>query len=265
MNGEREQIERLLSQMGDGGLTDAERAAVADALAADASLAADARGYERLAALLAGVRADRVDVRERSLADSIRQAVRQELEFQISQGLDGDVSAGDSVQLDRLVRASSELSATRDAMQRVNALLEARAADVPDVNMAALASRIRKQVAREAVGEGIAGRRLRWAAYAAPLALAAAVALAVFLSRSPSGSAVPGPSAAPMVAVNVDIPQGAPGGKVEVSFDPNEPVEFAKAREQMKRPETGVVEGRRVIITSPPSSQPRFDSRKALY
>ncbi len=213
MNGVNENVEMLLAACLPGERSLEERARVEALLAGDAEARRTAAAYEKLAALLKGWRA--VPARFDWSANAARVAMR--------------------------VRSRESESTSTDAA-RLDELVPHWSGPVPEVDYLALKARIASAVRREArtiksgsIGKIRSRRRvLAWIGrVGAPLAVAAAIVIAVWWPRdvggpsvatngaSPSsGSVAKGPVQAPRqraVLVSLDTPE--PVGVVTFTFD----------------------------------------------
>lgn len=195
MSDPREQLEQLLSQRADDGLTAEQLGILERALASDAELTRQGRAYERLHVVLDGWRTLPVDIDWQNFSGRISREIMEE------------VSAVASEPVDDLVVAFRPM---------------------PDMDWSQLQSRISAAVRADVAarqGAGADMTRRSWSrtakrivAIGAPLAAAAAIALALWLPRasSPVAPTVPTPTKA-MIVVSYETPQ--PAGKVKVAFE----------------------------------------------
>lgn len=196
-----EQLERLLSERLDEGLTDARRAEVRRAMSAGVEAEQTAAAYERLAHMLAAWRCPPQSVDWRAAARDISQCVEDH---------EGDTHADRGDDADRLVRQW--------------------AGSLPEVDWRALSSRISSAVRAEAAGQRARANRgaaRSWiGTIGAPLAAAAAIALAaIWWTPSDSMTTTTGGAEA-IVVVELDTPSSAGTiafGFVSTPFDEPEP------------------------------------------
>jgi hypothetical protein len=214
MNQGSEQLERLIAERLDGSLTAEQRARLDLALAEDPEAAAMARQYQCLRTLLRGWRTLHRDIDWEALAARIAQRVAESVEQKKDAAVDDMVREAvapmPEVDWDQFkARVSSAV--------RHEAAIGAGAADeVPDRN----------------ADVGVRAARRRWrrtatwfATVGAPLAAAAAIAIAVWWPGTASQIAPPSVmSVAPMVFVALDVPQAS--GRVAISFDQAAPAGY---------------------------------------
>jgi hypothetical protein len=197
MNEKREQLEYLLSQRLDGPLFDADARTLEQALADDASLAAEAASMARLDAMLKAWRpVPAVDWRryQARVGEALRAS-------EVSEPIE-----------------SSEDDAAFDTVLRDGV------SSMPDVDWSAFNSRVSATVRREAERDALlepavpATSPMRWVFRAAvPLAAAAAIALAIWLPRDGLTTTEPDTTARePIVLVSLEIPPT--GGTVRIAF-----------------------------------------------
>ncbi|HKQ47310.1 MAG TPA: zf-HC2 domain-containing protein [Phycisphaerae bacterium] len=196
MNDQRETYEQLLSERADGELTSEQRADLERALASDADLARQAGAYQGLHALLDAWRAVPSDIDWQNLSARISREVGEE--------------------------------AALVAVEPIDNLVSRAHGPIPDVDWPQLQSRISAAVRADAAaghGAGTGLTRRSWSrmakrivAIGAPLAAAAAIALALWLPRTSSPVAPTGPTPTKaMIVVSYETPQ--PAGKVKVAFE----------------------------------------------
>ena len=132
---------------------------------------------------------------------------RDELEFAISQYLDGNLAAADEAALESRLSTDAEARALLAEYRSLDRAL--RASPVPDIDFAALSDRIRTAVAAQ--DEPAQSYRLHWVRTAAALALAAAVVIAVSVGIRrlqappvPTGPIVKAPTQEPKQIVVID-------------------------------------------------------------
>jgi membrane-associated protease RseP (regulator of RpoE activity) len=248
MNNTREQLEMLLSQMGDGRLTEAERRTVESALRDDPQLAALASRYERLEEFLDAMRRDVVRLDESSMRDVVRAALTDELAYRMIHAVEapaGIAASRDAAAHDRDVLASGRRFAALDA------LLIDHAANRADVDFAGLGARISRAVRRERTRQLATGGQAAWTRLAGGFAsIAAALLVAVVWWSNGAGSGVNSGGADPIVApvatptpvfsVAFEAPRS--GGKIVVEFDRSERPESIDMR-LARRDEQSVVSG----------------------
>lgn len=196
MSDQREQLEQFLSQRADDGLTAEQLAHLERALASDAELARQARTYERLHVLLDGWRTLPGDINWRDFSARISGEIQEETAAVASEPVDD--------------------------------LVGAAFGPIPDLDWLQLKSRISAAVRAEAVTrQGVGAQRTprSWSrtarhmvAVGAPLAAAAAIALALWLPRSSSPVAPTDPTLTKaMIVVSYETPQ--PVGQVKIAFE----------------------------------------------
>ncbi len=192
MNDPAEQLEMLLSRRADGDLTPEEEARVRRAIEAAADAERDAGRYERLGEMLANYRRlPRLDWGD--LAREVGERVR-------------------------AANAAAEGEAPLDAA------LASWAGPLPDVDWAALKVRVSMAVRRAAEADARAARARSWRptrAWLGPIAVAAAVVLAVFWPRKIEEPEFPIGKEGAMYLVELDVP--APGQPISISFDRTSP------------------------------------------
>jgi hypothetical protein len=200
MSDQREQLERLLSERADDALTAEQLAELERALAGDVELARKAQAYERLHVLLDGWRTLPGNIDWQNLTARIRRDVGEE------------AVTATSAKIDDLVNDSY--------------------GPLPDVDWTQLQSRISAAVRSDvAARHGAAPRMTRrsWSrtakrivAVGAPLAVAAVIALAIWMPRTSLPVAQVAPTPKSLIVVSFETPH--PTGKVNVAFDqkPNE-------------------------------------------
>jgi len=185
MNGEPDELELLLSRIGDGDLTIEERRRIDGLVARDAIAARTAQQYARLGGLLRTWRVLSADIDWAALTDQISGRLGEPVEMPKDR-------------LDELVRASTDVPA--------------------GVNWDGLKARISSAVQHEAIlGRERGPRRaMRWiAAVGATTAIAAALLLAV---RSAVFESSPSGQRRASIVVTLEVPS-AEAGRVRVSFD----------------------------------------------
>ena len=132
---------------------------------------------------------------------------RDELEFAISQYLDGNLAAAEESALEARLASDADARALLAEYRSLDRVL--RSSPVPDVDFDALGSRIRTAVAAQA--EPAQSYRLHWVRTVAALALAACVVIAVSLGirrlqapAVPTGPVVKAPAPEPKQIVVID-------------------------------------------------------------
>jgi anti-sigma factor RsiW len=139
---------------------------------------------------------------------------RDELEFAISQYLDGNLAAAEESALEARLASDADARALLAEYRSLDRAL--RASPVPDIDFTALGDLIRTAVAAQA--EPAQSYRLHWVRTVAALALAACVVLAVGVGirrlqvpPGPTGPIVKGPTQEPKQIVVIDTtPRAAP-------------------------------------------------------
>ena len=149
---------------------------------------------------------------------------RDELEFAISQYLDGNLAAADESALESRLSTDADARALLAEYRSLDRAL--RASPVPEIDFAALGDRIRGAVAGQ--DEPAQSYRLHWVRTAAALALAACVVIAVSVGirrlqapQSPTGPIAGVPAQEPKQIVVIDtsprtVPSTAPVAIVSV-------------------------------------------------
>lgn len=236
MTHDRNQLEYLLSQLGDGVLSADERRALEAVLQQDAAAAQLRRPYEGLERLLAHFAQLKPVANDAAAAARIKAALREQLEFQITQSLDRALDPADAGQLARTLAATPELAQHQADYQGLDSLIDRFAATAPRMDVQALSVRIKGAVRSESIKARVAHRPARrWTDYAGPLAVAAALLLTVATWRTPTPSS-PGaqvalnppsriadkPALQPQVVVDLAIPRSDEGG-VMLAFDTTVP------------------------------------------
>lgn len=254
MNLDSAQLEFLLSQLADGQLSADERNAIEQALRSDSRLRDLAARYERLGELLGRLASNAVTA-DSQLYRHVADALREEIEFRVSQSIDGDLDDDERTLLAKQTGSDPSLSRLEHQMTQTADLL-ARYAQTPiPVDEQALQERIIRAVHRESlrsVATDGRSRLRRWAAFATPLAAAAAIALAIFLnSRTPPVTPGPTPAspAQPLVLVKWQTPAHT-SGAISIRFDTEStPDSFRDAAEVQAY---GIVTGRSAPRPAPP-------------
>jgi len=260
MIGDRDHLEFLLSQLGDGVLTLAERQQIDQALRDDAGLAALRRGYEQLDRLLTRFARTELPIASGALLQRIKAALAEQIEFQISQSLDRSLAPAEADVLARTLAAGPEWSQRKNSYERLDRLVDGFASAAPRMDMQRLSDRIKGAVRAEALRER-AGRTTRWHTYAGRMAIAAALLLTIATWRNASQSSRPGIGGRyavaprrpllprkPEISVELAVPGGE--GVVAVAFDTlSKPKDTAFAD---SGPQHSIVSGRsdRVVRTS---------------
>ncbi len=190
-----EQLEMLLSRRADGDLTPEQEAQVRRALATSAGARQDAEQYQRLSEILGGYRRlPRLDWR----------------------GLAQEVG--------RRVQGADAKSASAEDESPLDAVLAAWAGPLPEVDWAALKVRVSMAVRRAAEADSRALKARSWRptrAWLGPLAMAAAVALAVLWPRKIEESGRPIHADGPTYLVSLEVP--AAGRPISIRFDRTSP------------------------------------------
>jgi negative regulator of sigma E activity len=139
---------------------------------------------------------------------------RDELEFAISQYLDGNLAAAEESALEARLASDADARALLTEYRSLDRVL--RSSPIPDIDSVALADRIRGAVAGQ--DEPAQSYRLHWVRTAAVLALAACVVIAVSLGirrlqapPAPTGPIAKAPAQEPKRIVVIDTtPRTAP-------------------------------------------------------
>ena len=225
MTNEADNLEWLASQRAAGALSAEERRTLAAALEADPALRQAAAQYDRLHDLLRRFAATRIRV-EPALAETVRERILAELEFQLSQQLDDALSDAASARLDRTVAASHSLQREESALRAADALIQRYAAATTPPDMSALAAQISAAVRREPVAQRrrdasqSAGRRMpriiRTLAVAAAILLCVVTGLVLLPQREQRPPNTPAP---PAPVVIFTLPATTPGGTIMFSLD----------------------------------------------
>jgi hypothetical protein len=250
MNLDPQQIESLLACRGDGPLGAEEIRALDEALRTDPVLAALAGQYERLDRLLARIKSDGPTVSAAALCERIRAALREEVEFQISQRLDGELAADAAARLAEVAARDPGVHAAQDDYGRLHRRLKAHSTRQPAVDHARLSRQIGQAVRREALRQRAAGRPRRRMVVGGPLALAASLLLAVVLWQRSAGGpgsdgvSPPAPAAPSVVVVRLAVPQNT--GNVYIALvtqmgESSPQSGVAVAFDTLGRPEHGVI------------------------
>ncbi len=208
MTDESEQLERLLSELHDGHLTEAQLAEARRAIAEDSNAAAAAHGYQRLDAVLQDWQVVSPGMDWEAFARQVSGRVADEME-------------------ERDADESTKLAA-------VDRLIEGSVEPLPAVDWDGLKSRISKAVHEEAAEEARPSteplqtwrRVVGWTGrVAVPLAAAAAVAI-FFWGPWTSGPPGPDPSAGSIVMVSLEMPDSV--GRVTVTFAQEPPANVSE-------------------------------------
>ncbi|MBX3395109.1 MAG: hypothetical protein KF841_07040 [Phycisphaerae bacterium] len=187
MTDPREHLEFLIARATDGDLTGEEREIISKAVANDTDLADEIRRYERVNAVIANWRTVPHDMDWAGFRRSVSDAV------------------------------------TDDAMATVDETIRGVVGSMPPVDWDAFRSRVSSAVRAEAVQTGRAApyrmQAFRHARWLAPLAAAAAIAIAVFRGGfDPQGVVPTGVDREPsLLVVSLDVPEST--GKIAVMFD----------------------------------------------
>jgi len=150
---------------------------------------------------------------------------RLEQEFLLSQYLDGDLDEQARVELEARLRADVHLAALLEDLRRTDALVRSTAGPVPDLDW----ERFAGQVSTACRRADALGRRRRVLRLWAPLAAAAALAMAVTLHLAMPRTDRPGGDSSRIAVVSVgraDLWQVAPDRAepyTRVSFDRSQP------------------------------------------
>src|SRR5689334_10148122 len=143
-----QQLEFLLSQIHDGTLSAEQRAAVEHALASDETLQQLAARYERLGTLIAQIRSSRIAVNATALTEAIRDAIANDLRFQMSQDIDDQLSPVESARLSQVLAGNLSHQREDQGLREVQSLLDRYAAARPVPSFSDLSSRIGAAVRR---------------------------------------------------------------------------------------------------------------------
>jgi anti-sigma factor RsiW len=182
-----ERDEFLLSQLLDGDLPEAEAAALRVRLENESALRSAYEVLCRVDGLVRARAADQPAVDYERFHEVVMQRlgaaapVSEQDEYLLSRLLDGELAGEARAGLVARLEVEPALRDCYESHQRVNAALAERRADVPVVDYGRFHTQVMEQVREEA---GRAARTIRfpvWARIAAPLAAAAAIALAVWL------------------------------------------------------------------------------------
>lgn len=226
-----ERDEFLLSQLLDGQLAEAEAVALRIRIQNEPQLARAFDEMGRLDALLHARGGDRPAVDYQAFhqnlmthVDALSRGVSDEDEYLLSRMLDGDLAGEEESTVLRRLAAEPALRACHESLSQVNEALVARRADAPSVDYEAFHEELMEKV--EAESGRAAPRIVRfptWARFAAPLAVAAAIAFAVLLRPGSTPSPIPSHET-DQVARNIPEPV-APAVDQAV----REPVQIAQA------------------------------------
>lgn len=261
MNLDPTQLELLLSQRSDGPLSADERGAIEQTLRNDPRLRDVAGRYDRLADLLRRLASENVTADPR-LHRRIVEALREDVEFRVSQSIDGDLSDEERTLLANQTASDPSLARFESQLTQTAGLL-ARYAEAPiPVDSTALQTRIITTVHRESLRAAASGGRSRlrrWTAFGAPLAAAAAIALAI-MYNSRTATITPGPTPPsppqPTVLVKWQTPART-SGAISIRFDTESTPE--SFRDSAQGQAYGIVTGR-----SAPRPTPRATARGSL-
>lgn len=216
MPGVPEQLEKLITERHDGGLSPAELAELHRVLAMNADAAALSSEYERLNLLLSRFRVLPDSVDFRTLQDSVTRRVADEAAFQASIAADSVVDP--AAEGAEPVMAGPRIDPLRRQFEQVDEWLQGSVRPMPEVDWNAFRSRVSGAV-REEAAVMRRGRIIRWALRAGvPLAAAAALFLA-FRQPAIEPNARPSvaPSARSIVSVALDSPRN--DGTVTIAYD----------------------------------------------
>jgi hypothetical protein len=210
-------IYELISRGGADPLTDAERAIIDRAIAADPGLASERDAYTRLDALLARFAILPNDVDWDELSGIIAAEIRDEAD--LASEFDNDAEP----------------------------LIEALSQPIPQVEWNAFHARVSSAVRDEAALQQ-SSRTIKWPAafaWVAPLAAAALIAIVVWspfgIGSNPQDSTNPVVPSAPIAVVEVEFGAPRPSGIVAIAFDESSP-------DEAPAPESKVVPGGTVIV-----------------
>jgi anti-sigma factor RsiW len=198
--------ERLLNALLNGELPEEEAFVLRRRLQAEPELAAAYEALDRLNGLLkrrggdqpevdfAGFRADVMAQVRRSPGPSAGEIDERDAQ-RVSAWLDGDLDGDSREEVEEKLALDPALREARDVYAGIDALLEARRVDQPDVEW----GRFRSEVMASVRAEGRAGRLIRFPRWAVGLSsiVAAAAAIALVLTLDPIGLRGPKPTPGP--------------------------------------------------------------------
>jgi len=182
-----ERDEFLLSQLLDGDLPEAEAAALRVRLENESALCSAYAVLCRVDALVRARAADQPSVDYERFHEIVMQRlsaaapVSEDDEYLLSRLLDGELEGEARSSLLARLEVEPALRGCYESLQRVNAALLERRADVPVVDYGRLHERVMAEVRAESRRAARTLRFPMWARIAAPLAAAAAIALVVWL------------------------------------------------------------------------------------
>ncbi len=248
------QLEALLSRAGDNDLTADERARVDREIAATPSAAGVRVEYERLGHLLAGWRrlTGKLDL------SSLRRDVSARIADQLAERASSlaDRRLDPQAVLDEGASEDTNLGSMVREMAAVDSVVRQSAGEMPEADWSAFKARVSSAVRAEAERSGMHVKTrsripggVKWFA---PIAAAAVIAIAVFQTGTLPGPGGIDPSPAPIVVVELDVPNTS--GRIQFAFDEGPP----------PNPEDPALPGT-AIARSSSSAVVGFDDAELMY